>query len=496
MMRANCCFVRVFCLLAGVLAFSSVALAAPPANDLCTGAELIPGAGPFPFVTTTSDLMEATTVGDPPAPRDCYDSDAISRSLWYQFTPTTTGLYTVSTKDNGTTVLDTLLGVYTSAAGCDGPFTLVACNDDEGINDAQVLRSALTANFDAGTTYYFVVWTTFTATNAPNPNESSVQLTITKPAVPANDLCSGAEVIPGTLPAGGHLTSVQDTYLATSTGDPASCRPDGVRSVWYKFTPAQTGAYIFSLCPNVTQTKIVDTVLAVYSASAGCGSTFTLEGCETNGICSSAASIRMALLSAGREYYILVADLEPSVSSGETDVQLQVIREAAPLVTTLPATSLSATGAVLNATANPRGLVTRGYFQYGTSTNLGSFTTTNVIGNGTADVSFSRTLGGLAAGTTYYYRGAAFNSLGTRFGEILSFTTPGTRFEITSVAMQSGGLRLEFVGTQGAVHTVQGSDDLNSWSDLGTATPLGGNRFEYLDAGALQRPFRFYQVKR
>ena len=493
MMNTVCLFVRVFCLLAGVLTFSFVSAAAPPANDLCTGAEPISGSGPFPFSTTTTDLREATTVGDPQHPIECYPGQPweISRSLWYQFTPATNGLYTVSTKNNGTTVLDTLLGVYTSAGGCGGPFTLFACNDDEGINDAQVLRAALTANFNAGTTYYFIVWTTFTATNAPNAGESSVQITVSKPTAPPNDNCSGAEVIPGTLPASGHLTSVQDTYLATMAQDPPACVTARARSVWYRFTPDQTGTYIFSACPSVTQTKVVDPLLAVYRADAGCGSTFTQEGCDTNSVCS----LTIDTLFAGTDYYIVIADRELEVAPGETDVQLQVIRRGAPLVTTLAATSLSSTGAVLNATANPRGLFTRGYFQYGTTTNFGLASTTNFVGNGTADVPFSRTIGGLTAGTTYYYRAVAFNNVGTRFGEIRSFTTPGTRLEITSMSMQPAGFRLEFIGTQGAVHKVQGSDDLDTWNDLGNATALGGNRFEYLDTAALQRTYRFYRVK-
>src|SRR5436309_4759274 len=38
---------------------------APPANDTCAGAEVIPAAGPFPYTTALiGDITDATTTGD------------------------------------------------------------------------------------------------------------------------------------------------------------------------------------------------------------------------------------------------------------------------------------------------------------------------------------------------------------------------------------------------------------------------------------------------
>lgn len=42
------------------------ASAAAPSNDTCPGAEIVPGAGPFPWSTATHDVSGATTTGDPP----------------------------------------------------------------------------------------------------------------------------------------------------------------------------------------------------------------------------------------------------------------------------------------------------------------------------------------------------------------------------------------------------------------------------------------------
>src|SRR5689334_4440432 len=91
--------------------------AAPPANDQCSGAEIIPGAGPFPYLSSvTPNINEATVIGDPPAPTNCYDGP-ISRSIWYRFAPAQSGLYTVTLKFTATTLQDTLLGIYTSPSG-------------------------------------------------------------------------------------------------------------------------------------------------------------------------------------------------------------------------------------------------------------------------------------------------------------------------------------------------------------------------------------------
>lgn len=432
--------------------------------------------------------------GDPPVPVDCYPGQVFS-SVWYRFTPATSAVYTVSLKDTMGTLWDTVMAIYTSPAACAGPFQVANCNDDSGLGE-EVLRSAITQNFDAGTTYYVVVWSTSSLTNPPAVGGTTVQLLVTKPEIPGNDRCVGAEVIPSAGPFP-YLTSIQDTYRATVLNDPpaAPCVASNVasRSVWYKFNPSSSGAYYFSTCTNSTKTRVYDTMIAVYTASAGCGSTFTAIACDDDS-CIETSNAR-ATLSAGTDYYIVVWDLEPEAQSGETTVQVQVIREGAPLVTTLPVSSLTVTGVVLNGQANPRGLSTRGYFEYGATTNFGSTTPTVILLNGTGYVPFSRLVSGLNPGNTYYYRAVATNSLGTRFGDILSFTVPGQRPRITRWEMLPGGFRMEFTGTAGYANRVLGSDDFVNWTDLGAATSLGGNQFEYVEPNARQRAFRFYRIR-
>src|SRR5438445_434353 len=90
-------YLAISFLLAVFISCSTVMLAATaPPNDTCAGAEVIPSAGPFPYLSgVTADVSGATIAGDPPSPA-CV-SGSISRSVWYQFTPSATKLYTIST---------------------------------------------------------------------------------------------------------------------------------------------------------------------------------------------------------------------------------------------------------------------------------------------------------------------------------------------------------------------------------------------------------------
>jgi hypothetical protein len=111
-----------------------------PGNDSCAGAEVIPAAGPFPFLTSvTADITDATSTGDPILP-SC--QTVVSRSIWYRFTPSTTATYTISTcsiDGTATTVDDTVMAIYTSSNGtCGGTLselstteTTDGCSDDE-----------------------------------------------------------------------------------------------------------------------------------------------------------------------------------------------------------------------------------------------------------------------------------------------------------------------------------------------------------------------------
>jgi Pro-kumamolisin, activation domain/Putative binding domain, N-terminal len=101
--------------------------------------------------------------------------------------------------------------------------------------------------------------------------------------------------------------------------------------------------------------------------------------------------------------------------------------DSAPTVTLAPATVLSGGAATLSGTVNPNALATWYYFVYGTDSTF-PFASSQQTGAGNTPagqgvpVSVNASLTGLTTGLTYYYQLVAWNTDGTTFSPILSFT--------------------------------------------------------------------------
>ncbi len=318
---------------------------APPSNDLCAGAVVIPPGGAFPHTTAVVNLSEATTVGDPAEPSCKFPGAAVTRSIWYTFTPSATGNYTFSTCGSGTTVDDTVMALYTSTGGCGGTLTEAPgmCDDDScGAND---FRSIVVAPLTQGTTYYLVLWN---EGPAPQAGFTNVQLVVSAsfaPNPPANDTCAGAAAIPAAGPFPYLTPTIADMSDASSAGDPAAptCTPSGFsigRSVWYSFTPAATGAYTISTCSEggTTATTMDDTILAVYTSASACAGAFTeistvgsSDGCDDDGCSATLQSSLNTSLIAGTQYFIVASGVGTGpLAPGHTALQLRVSLGAAP----------------------------------------------------------------------------------------------------------------------------------------------------------------------
>jgi hypothetical protein len=131
--------------------------------------------------------------------------------------------------------------------------------------------------------------------------------------------------------------------------------------------------------------------------------------------------------------YYFCAIAENSVGKSFGSVVFFTTPALAPVVTTNTASSITSTAATLNGTANPGGAATTGWFRYST-VNPGTCNDTfgtrapasggDDVGSGTSNVGFSEGITGLVGGTTYFYCAIASNSVGTSFGNIVTFTTP------------------------------------------------------------------------
>lgn len=77
----------------------------------------------------------------------------------------------------------------------------------------------------------------------------------------------------------------------------------------------------------------------------------------------------------------------------------------------------------IKGTANPNGLATSTWFEWGTTNNYGNNTSSTSIGSDISSVSVSETITNLQPETTYHYRIVAQNSDGASYGEDNTFTT-------------------------------------------------------------------------
>jgi hypothetical protein len=125
--------------------------AAPPANDDCDSAAVLPGSAPFPPYTISVDATEATLdPADPLLSCNAAGNDDGSQTVWYVYTPDASGwvdFNTFGSETAGGGELDTAHGAFTGSCAA---LTQVACVD-QGLNDS------LDVEVEAGTTYYIKV---------------------------------------------------------------------------------------------------------------------------------------------------------------------------------------------------------------------------------------------------------------------------------------------------------------------------------------------------
>jgi hypothetical protein len=301
---------------------------APPPNDLCSGAEIIPAAGPFPYLTAvTSDITDATTTGDPPVP-SCQPS--VSRSIWYTFTPTTTGDYVVSSCVDGptaTTVDDTVMAIYTSTGGCAGPFTQLptagttdGCDDDSCLTES--FQAVIETRLNAGTQYFIVVSQFGTA--PPAAGHTAVQLRVTQTGVsPVNDVCAGAIPLALNVPVNATTVGALSDYSLTGTtcftGVANNVSVAAGRDVVYSFTAPTAGNYSFKV------TNFTDTSDLVLYVSTSCPTPGTLSCNNSSGPVIAAANrnsvgtseeVQCLPLATGQQVFVFVD--ENSTSDGSS----------------------------------------------------------------------------------------------------------------------------------------------------------------------------------
>jgi hypothetical protein len=162
---------------------------------------------------------------------------------------------------------------------------------------------------------------------------------------------------------------------------------------------------------------------------------------------------------------------------------------------TLPAGSVSSTGAVLNATVNPISGNSAAWFEWGTTTNYGNTTPAQSLGGGLVTLPFNAAVSGLMAGNTYHFSIVATNEMGVARGQDASFRRASAPLRITSLTHPNdGSFPIRFDGVAGQVYFILRSSDLVNWTPIGDATELGSGRFEFIDIGDSGDSTRFYLI--
>lgn len=168
-----------------------------------------------------------------------------------------------------------------------------------------------------------------------------------------------------------------------------------------------------------------------YGTSTAYGSQ-TVTSSAGDGESPISVSAAISGLQGGQTYHfrLVATDTEGSVAGADATFT----PTAAPSAVTQPASSVSSSGAQLNGTVNPNGVVTSWHFQYGTTTAYGSSTETYSAGAGSQPVAVSAKLSGLVPAAAYHFRLVATSSAGTGTGVDLSFANASPPLAATGSA--------------------------------------------------------------
>ena len=203
----------------------------------------------------------------------------------------------------------------------------------------------------------------------------------------------------------------------------------------------------------------------------------TLSQSVGSGATSQSVTADLTGLSTGVTYYYRVA---ANNSSGTIKGSILSFSFgiAAPVVTTMFATSVGLTTATMNGNVTANYLPTTAWFEWGTDQALSTFSSTSSqsVGSGATSQSVTADLAGLSTGVTYYYRVAANNSSGTTKGGILSFTAAkpwGTAVQIDAGvgdAAAQAQVAIDGSGNAVAVWGQGGGAQYSIWSNHYTAS--------------------------
>jgi hypothetical protein len=252
-----------------------------PVNDDCADATAV-GEGAFPFTN-----VDSTTDG----PQDCED---LTRDVWFLYTPSVTGLATITASG-----FDTILSVY--EGGC-GTLAQIGCN-----NDYASVAATVNVPVTAGLPLRMLV-------GGNGAAQGSGSLVISAAAAPGNDACGSAQAV-------GIGTTAFTTRGASTDGPAPTCvvPTDQIHNdVWFSFTSPGAGDVVIGTCGS-----LFDTLLAVYPGMCPEGDVAELV-CDDDSCADGGPSVAVVHgVSAGQTLLVRVGGFDGLVGDGVLTIALQ-----------------------------------------------------------------------------------------------------------------------------------------------------------------------------
>jgi hypothetical protein len=235
---------------------------------------------------------------------------------------------------------------------------------------------------------------------------------------------------------------------------------------------------IIAIPPNITsqptnQDIVVGNTVS-FSVTAAGVAPLTYQWTSNNVALANATNGTLTLtnigLAAGASYAVLVTN-----NFGGTLSSNALLTVIPALVTTLPATGISATNAVMNGSVTLGPDETVAWFEWGTDTNYGNITGDTIVPGDNGSNSISTLLSGLP-GNVYHYRLDAANDYGVVYGNDQAFT----------VGFAPGATTLPPVNSENG-YTLNASVNPNGWDTTAYfkwGTGLLTNFTSVIDLGA------------
>ena len=439
-------------------------------------------------------------------------------------TTTAVNTITASSANSGGTVISTGGAAITTQGVCWNTAANPTTANSFTTNGIQTPFTSNLTGLTPGTTYYVRAY----ATNSAGTSYGNELSFTTSAVVPTVTTTAINTITASSANSGGTVTSTGGAVLTavgvcwSTTANPTTANSITYDGTTTPFTSSMTGLtsgttyYVRAYATNSAGTSYgnelsftlsgvgpsvtSEDITSITSSSASSGGNVTATGgsaltavgvcwntatnptinlpTKTNDGTATSFTSDLTGLAAGTTYYVRAYATNGTGTSYGNELSFTTL--AAPTLTTTAISSITGTSAISGGTVTSTGgaaITTQGVC-WSTSTNPTTALTTKTTDGTTSP--FTSNITPLLAGTTYYVRAYATNSVGTSYGNELSFTTLAaptlTTTAISSIAATSATSGGTVTATGGSAITTQGvcwSTSANPTTALPTKTTDG-----------------------